>query len=268
MHSLPRKEKNIFWGRCKCGGKRRSGKGSGCNSIVLDIPIETPDLAIYSQEEELLNGNTPNWNSPDITTNDWKPFRLRSEVTFRIRNLSPTVPAIGVSLHYYTSPFGIGTRKELKLTKIVNISPAREIELKFPLDQLTFSGDPRVGVHLQIEHPFDQNLINNFGSQVHDQGYTSESGRDFNIQIPVLNDSNLSREIRLSIMPTDLIAVVTPAAHLCAPHEQIISTLRIQIPSHLSGTPEANIIREVTVVGRLPTSELIGGATRIVCIDN
>src|SRR6266550_3930193 len=245
--------------KCNCGGKPRVFSDRGCNSLVTNTPLEGPDLATYSQELELLNGNIATWNSPDISTNWWNPFRLMPEAVFKVRNLSGDVAAIGVLLHYSISQFGIGTRKQLKLTKRVNISPAAEVELRFPLDPSTFAGDPRIGVHLEIEHPFDRNVINNYGSQVHDQGYTSQSGREFTIQVPILNDSNSSREIKLSILSTDMECSVIPATHLFAPQEQVMASLNIRVPSFLVGTPEANVIREVTMVGRLSTNDLVGG---------
>lgn len=253
---------------CRCGGERKSSKKRRCKNIVTNDPIEKPDLAIYSQQEELNNGNVPNWDSPDIITNQWRPFRLMEEAKVKIRNLSPTVPAINTLVHYSTAPFGIGTRKELKLTKLVNIAPASEIELLFPLDQSTLGGDPRVGVHIQIEHPHDPNLINNFGAQVHDGGFTTESGRSFTVSVPVYNDSNFSREIKFSIMPTDIIASVSTLSHVFAAHEQIIVNLNIQVPNFLHGTPADYLSRAVTIVGRLSDGTLIGGATRLIRIDD
>jgi hypothetical protein len=257
-----------FWKGCRCGGNRKTRTPSGCNSIVTSDPVEKPDLAIYSQQEELSNGNIPNWDSPDIITNSWRPFRLRNEANVKVRNLSPNVPAINALVHYATSPFGIGTRQERKLTKVVNLAPNQEIELQFPLDAATLEGDPRVGVHILIEHPHDPNQANNYGAQVHDGGYTTESGRNFNVQIPVYNDSNFSRQINLSLMPTDIIASVNTASHVFAPYEQLVVTLNIQIPGFLNGAPDAIINRAVTVVGRLTDGTLIGGVTRLIRIDN
>lgn len=268
MQVLDNRSGRSFFERCKCGGNRGQPTSGKCQNITVNDPIQKPDLAIYSQLEELQNGNIPSWDSSDIITNNFIPFRLLEEAKVKVRNLSSTVPAINTSVHYYIAPFGIGTRKELKLTKIVNIPQASEVELTFPLDQITLGGDPRVGVHIQIEHPFDPNLINNFGSQIIDGGYTTESGRNFSIQIPVFNDSNFSRQINLSIMPTDVISSVTPISYVFASYEQIITTLKIQIPGFLHGSSSSYIERAVTVVGRLSGGELIGGATRLIRIDD
>jgi len=253
---------------CKCGGTGRKHRSTPCGSIDTSTPVEKPDLAIYSQAEELQNGNIPSWDNPDIVTNSWIPFRLMPEAQVKIRNLSPTVPAINAQVHYYISPFGIGTRKQLLLTKVVNISPSSELQLLFPLDQATLNGDPRVGVHIRIEHPHDEKLLNNSGSQVHSGAMTSESGRNFTVQIPVFNDSHFSQEIFLSVMPTDVLASVTPTVRMFAPFEQFIATLHIQVPAGLHGTPAAYLSRSATVVGRLGSGDLIGGATHLIRIDN
>ncbi len=257
-----------FWKGCRCGGNRKTRTSTGCNSIVTSDPVQKPDLAIYSQEEELSNGNIPNYDSPDIITNSWRPFRLRNEANVKVRNLSPSVPAINTLVHYATSPFGIGTQQERKLTKVVNLAPNQEIELNFPLDASTLEGDPRVGVHIMIEHPHDPNQVNNYGSQVHDGGYTTESGRTFSIQIPVFNDSNFTRQINLTLMPTDVIASLNTTSHVFAPYEQLIVTLNIEIPGFLNGAADSIINRAVTAVGRLNDGTLIGGVTRLIRIDN
>lgn len=234
---------------------------------VDDTPIERPDMAIYSQTEQLAIGGQPTWDNPDIVTNDWRPFRLRQEASVTVRNLSATTSAMNALVHYYTSPFGIGTRRQLRLTRAVSLGPAQQTALLFPLSQEQLTGDPRTGVHIVIEHPTDSNQINNAGAQVHDGGYTSESGRSFDVGIPVLNDSGVSRQLQLGVLATDLLATVTPSVRTFAPFEQIVATLHIEVPGFLTGSPGNEIARGVTVVGRAG-GELIGGATRLLRIDN
>jgi hypothetical protein len=263
--------KSSFLDGCRCNGARSSGIKDRCQTLVTSDPIEKPDLAIYSQVEELQLGNSPSWDSPDIITNNWRPFRLAPEAIVTVRNLSATVPAINAQVHYSISPFGIGTIKELKLTKIINLSPSSEITLNFPLDAATLDGDPRVGVHIQIDHPHDSSLINNVGAQVHDGGYTTESGREFTIQVPIYNNSNFARQIQLSVLPTDIIASIAPADaafEMFAPHQQKIATLSMKIPDFIHGTAASSVQKSVTMVGRLSTGELIGGITRLIRIDN
>ncbi len=266
--AISQRQSRRIRGGCKCGARKATSGSRRCRNIHTDDPVGKPDLAIYSQIEKMAGGNPPSWDSPDIVTNDWRPFRLRNEANVKIRNLSQTVPAINAIIHYSTSPFGIGTSQQLRLSKSVNIAPGSEIELVFPLDQETLKGDPRVGVHILIEHPHDPVMINNKGSQVHDGGYTSEDGRNFTIQIPVFNKSNFPRQIFYSIMPTDIVASLSAGSHSFLPLEQKILSLDIQVPGQLSGTAGNYLSRAVTVVGRLSGGELIGGVTRLIRVDN
>lgn len=253
---------------CACGQRGEAPKSESCCVDIRDTPIERPDLAIYSQEEQLAGSTDPSWDSPDIITNAWGPFRLLNEALVTVRNLSPTTGAVNALVHYSTSDFGIGTRPQLRLTQVVNLGPGQQTQLVFPLHQAVLTGDPRTGVHIKIEHPHDAKAINNAGSQVHDGGYTSESGRSFDVQIPVLNDVPASRQIDLSILATDLVATLTPSTHVFAPFEQIVTTLHIDVPAFLVGTSASLIHRSVTILGRVAgTGELIGGVTRLLRID-
>ena len=67
---------------------------------VSDVPIRRPDLAIYSQLEEIAAGHIPRWDNPDIVTNDWGPFRLMDEARITVRNLSADTPAVNALVHY------------------------------------------------------------------------------------------------------------------------------------------------------------------------
>ncbi len=259
----------IYRSLCNCGRPGVKPDAGSCCVTTTDTPIERPDLAIYSQIEQLANGAMPSWDSPDIVTNHWAPFRLMEEAQVTVRNLSPTTAAANAIVHYYTSPFGIGPRRQLRLSQMVSLAPGQQATLLFPLHQEVLSGDPRTAVHIEIEHPYDPNKINNSGSQVHDGGFTSESGRSFDVRVPVFNDSGESRQIDLSVLPTELSASLTPTSHVFAPFEQILATLHIDVPAFLTGTPASPVQKGVTIVGRLAaTGALIGGATRLVRIDS
>jgi hypothetical protein len=253
---------------CRCGGPAAL-RPRRCRCIrVQDTPIDTPDLAIYSQAEQIAAGALPSWDSPDILTNDWRPFRLRLESEVTVRNLSTTTTAVNALIHFFTSPFGIGTSRQHRLTRAITLGPAQNASLLFPLPQEVLAGDPRTGVHIVIEHPTDHNTLNNAGSQVHDGGYTTESGRNFDVGIPVINDSGITRDIQLSILPTDLLATLAPTTHHFAPFEQIVANLHIEVPGFLAGTPANAIVRAVTVIARTDGGAIIGGATRLLRIDD
>jgi hypothetical protein len=253
---------------CKCSVRQRPAVKRCCCISTRDVPIEHPDLAIYSQEEQLNMGMMPSWDNPDITTNNWGPFRLMPEATVIVRNLSATVPAANALVHYYTAPFGIGTRRTLKQSRQLSIGAGQAVSLNFPLDQVTINGDQRVGVHIVIEHPTDNKRINNNGSQVHNGAYTTESGRNFTIAIPVFNDFPVNRQIQLSILPTDMLASLNILSHNFLPYEQILVNLRIVVPAAIVGSPGDEKHTQVTVTGRLTDGTLIGGVTHLLRINN
>jgi hypothetical protein len=190
----------------------------------------------------------------------------QSKIT--LHNYSSTVSAVNTLVHFSISPFGIGMPRTLIASKQLSLAPASQVDLFYPLPQDVLHGDQRIGVYIHVEHPTDSNYHNNDGAQVHDGSYTKESGRSFTLSIPVCNDSNFTRQIQLSVMPTDIIASVTPASHVFAPHEQIIATLTIDVPGFLAGSASNIIERAVTVVGRAGTGELVGGATKLLRINN
>jgi hypothetical protein len=256
----------VPWSPCR---PRTRPEWPGCCLFLgKNDPVEYPDPGLYSQAEQIALGNVPSWDNPDILTNDWSPFRLMAESRITVHNYSPTVSAVNTLVHFSISPFGIGMPRTLIASRQLSLAPASQVELAYPLPQAVLQGDQRIGVYIRVEHPTDTNIRNNDGAQVHDGSYTTESGRSFSLAIPVYNDSNFSRQIQLSVMPTDVIATVTPASHVFAPHEQIIATLQVDVPGFLTGSSSNVIARAVTVVGRAVTGELVGGATKLLRIDN
>ena len=251
-----------------CRPGRRPERPGCCLYLGKNDPVEYPDPGLYSQADQIALGNVPDWDNPDIVTNDWSPFRLMPESRITVHNYSSTVSAINTLVHFSISPFGIGMPRTLIASRLVSLAPASQAELLYPLPQAVLQGDQRIGVYIRVEHPTDSNLRNNDGAQVHDGSYTTESGRSFSLAIPVYNDSNFVRQIQLSVMPTDVIATVTPASHVFAPHEQIIATLQVDVPGFLVGSASNIIERAVTVVGRAGTGELVGGATKLLRINN
>jgi hypothetical protein len=251
-----------------CYPKESTRRGRCCTYLSPDHPIERPDLAIYSQDEQLALGSLPSWDNPDITTNSWRPFTLFPSSKIIVRNLSPKVSAVNAFVHFFISPFGIGMPRTLLATKMVSIPPSAQVELDFPLDATTLAGDQRIGVYVVLEHPQDGKSINNRGEQVHVGSYTTESGRIFDVTIPVLNNTNFAQNMVFSVLPTDLIASVTPTSHAFAQKEQIDINLHVEVPPALLGTPNNEINRAVTVIAKLNTGELVGGVSRLLRIDN
>jgi hypothetical protein len=252
--------------RRSCRPRRRPGTKGCC--VRPKQPPDRPDPAIYSQIELLSEGIEPTWASPDITTNDWGPWRLRPESEVKVRNLSPTASAVGTAVHVHLSSFGIGMPKSPLSTRVLNVGPGQEVALAFALSQAVLTGPPDIGIHVTIEHSTDRRLSNNRGSQQVHGAFTSEAGRSLRFQFPVRNPAPGAQQITLATLTNDVGAAVTPTTRMFAPFEQVLATVTMAVPGTIHGAPGADVRREVTVVGWDTGGTLIDGLTYILRIDD
>lgn len=251
---------------CRPARPPRRGRTSCC--LAPDEPPDRPDPGLYSQDEQFGLGLEPTWNSPDITTNRWSPWRLMEEMEVDVRNYSATASAVAVAVGVAISPFGIGMPRSPLSTQVVHIDAGHESRLFYPLSQSLLNGPPHIGAHVTITHSLDQRLINNLGSQMIWGVFTSEAGRQLEFSFPVRNPQAGTQQITLAALANDLGAVVTPASRPFTPFEQINAKLTMMVPASLHGAPGADVRREITVVGRDGAGRVIDGLTYIVRIDN
>jgi hypothetical protein len=239
-------------------------------SCCLELPesqVKRPDLAIYNQEEVIAKGGEPTWNSPDIVATDFPYARLNDETLVTVRNLSPDTWAVGAQVHFSISRFGIGFERRHLGSQTVSLGPSTSAELSFPLSRAVVAGDPRIEVHIEIEHPHDTNRINNSGSQVLAASLTSVSGRALVLDIPFLNRSSFTRRITLRVLGDDFVAAVEPASRSFGPNEESTVTLRTEVPASLLATPDHGTRRHVTVVATAEDGSLVGGVTQLIVVD-
>ena len=251
---------------CGCFGVPQRRRASCC----LEVPenkLKRPDLAIYSQEEQVAAGAEPTWNSPDIVTINFPYERLNDETLITVRNLSPDTAALGAQVRVSISPFGIGFEPRRVGSLPVSLAPSARADFSFPWSRAVVAGDPRTGVHIEIEHPPDRNPNNNSGSQVLAVSLTSVSGRVFELGIPILNRSNFTRRFTFRVLADDIVAVVAPASRSFAPHEESIVSLRMEVPASIRGAPDRTTRRPVTVVATADDGSLVGGVTQLIVVD-
>jgi hypothetical protein len=241
---------------------------SRCTCLTPDDPPKRPDPAVYSQAEQLSLGIAPTWNPDDITTNQQRPWKLLPESTAVVRNLSVEASAINTLVHFYTSPFGIGTHRTLLSSQQVSLAPGSAMTLIFPMTQALLAGDPRIGAHLLVQHPHDSKAINNRGSQTVFSVFTTDVGRNLTFEFPVVNNSGAARAITLALLPNNLSAAVTPAIHNFAPWEQILARVTAHVPAGMHGTPAAPLREDITVIGWGTGGVLIDGVTFVVRADD
>jgi hypothetical protein len=256
-------------GERSCEPPRQKPIASRCCFTPYGPPPDRPDLAVYSQNEQFALGNPPTWDSPDILTNFWNPFRLMPESAVTVRNLSPSASAVNGQVLFSVSTFGIGQPFTLLASQYVSLAPGQQTNLTFPLPQAVLNApEQRVGVHVRLIHPFDGREINNEGSQLLADAYTSTAGRSFSVTFPVLNQQTTAQAITLQALPNQLSAVVNPGIQLFAPLEQVIATLQLKVPAAIHGTPAAPQRLDATIVGRDSSGQLIGGLTYVVWVDD
>jgi hypothetical protein len=249
-----------------CSPLHRDRRPACC--IAISQPPERPDLATYSQDEQFALGLEPSWDSPDILTNSWSPWRLLPETSVRVRNLSPKASAVGLLVALMTSPFGLGMERTAAAAQKLSLAPLQEERLLFAMTQATLAGEQRLGVHVAIEHPSDVHLLNNHGAQIACGEVTSAVGRSPRLSFPVRNPLAISQQISLSVLPNNLSAVVSPALHDFGPLEQIQATLDVVVSAALHGTAALDVIREATVTARGQDGSVIDGLTYLVGIDD
>jgi hypothetical protein len=252
-----------------CRPHRQGIVGTSCCLVPDAPPPDRPDLAIYSQAEQFALGIPPSWDSPDILTNFWNPFRLMPESQVTIRNLSQTATAANAQVLFSIATFGIGQPRSLLGSQIVTLAPGQQRDLTFPFPQAVLKApEQRIAVHVQILHPSDAKLINNAGSQLLADAYTSKVGRDFSVQFPVVNPTAGAQQISLTLLPNQLGAQVTPAAQIYGPLQQVMATLTLHVPANVHGTPQAPVRSDATIVGRDGSGALLDGLTYAVWIDD
>jgi len=253
----------------RCAPQQQQPQRGSCCVTPHGPPPDRPDLAIYSQDEQFSLGLPPTWDSPDILTNFWNPFRLMTESSVTLRNLSPTATAVNGQVLFSTATFGIGQTRTLLGSQFVNLAPGQQTTILFPLPQAVLNAaEQRIAVHVRLVHPHDGKSINNEGSQLLADAYTSNVGRSFTAHFPVVNPLSITQQITLHAMPNLLNAVISPGAQVFGPLQQIVATLTINVPGSMHGSPGAPVRSDVTIVGRDQTGAVIDGLTYVVWVDN
>ena len=224
---------------------------------------------MYSQDEQFALGVAPTWDNPDILTNYWNPFRLMPQSEVTVRNLSGTATAANTQVQFFTAPFGLGQTRTLLGAMVLTLAPGEERKVYFTFPpSLLGAADQRLGAHVRIIHPYDAKPINNAGSQLLADAYTSAVGRTFSVQFPVVNPQGQSQQISLVVLPNQLSAAVSPAAHVFGPLQQLMATLTLHVPTTVHGTAAAPVRLDATVVGRDAAGVLLDGLTYVIWVDD
>lgn len=248
--------------------KQRSERGGCC--VRVNIPIERPDPATYSQAERFAAGVQPTWNSPDITTNVVGAAKLLPEARVTVRNNSSSATAVNVAVHCAISRFGVGFPRNAIGTTVTTLAPSQQRTLLVPLPQAVLQGEQRVGFHVQLEHPGDSVLINNQGAQIIDAFATSAQGRTINTNFLVRNPLNTAQAVALQLLATGAGVLVSHnmPGGVFGPFEERMCEVTINIENWLVGGGGTVHEREVTFVARGAGGNIIDGITFYVAVNS
>lgn len=251
--------------RIVCRPRRRPGPTGCC--LTPDVPIDRPDPAIYSQKKIISGGGTPSWDSPDILTNFWSPWKLMPETSVTVRNLSSTASAVGVLVELSYSQFGIGMPRQSLSSMSVSLPPLGASTLLFALPQAVINGPQLISVFVRLLHGADADPSNNEGEQTIIHGLTSQVGRTIEFKFPVRNPANFAQSMSLVTYANTLGFTVSPTSHNFAPGEQIMVTGKISVAPGLHSS--GDWIQQTATVAAFGTNgAMIGGLTYVVHIDD
>lgn len=249
-----------------CRPRHRTEPDACC--VRPDVPIDRPDPAIYSQKQVLSTGGTPTWDSPDIFTNWWHPWKLMPESRVTVRNLSTTASAANVQVQVSFSAFGIGMPVTALSSIAVSLAPLASTELLFPLTQAMLGGDQKVSVFVRLIASSDAEPGNNEGEQAILSSLTSYAGRVIEFDIPVRNAAPYPRSMSFVTFANTLGFTVNPSSYNFGPLEQIVVRGRITVDPGIHGTSNNWKRQDATMAAFAAGGELVGGITYVVHIDD
>ena len=246
--------------------KPRHDRPATC-CVRVSTPPDRPDLATYSQLEQISLGVAPSWNSPDITTDNDFPWTLLAQASVVVRNLSATASAVNALVNVSTSAFGIGMPRTPLSAQQISLGPSSQVTLNYPYTPAILAGDASIGTFVDIQHPYDSRLINNTGAQTLKGVTTTNAGRAIAFSFPVANQQAGPRTISLAVFTGTLGGTLSMTSHAFVAFEQISVTLHVTVPAAMHGTGAAPVYNEITVVGT-SGGALVDGCTFIVWVDD
>jgi hypothetical protein len=235
----------------------------------VSTPLLRPDLAIYSQLEQISSGSAPTWDSPDITSVLLPTNQIINEIVVKARNISTNCAALNGTVSLYSSIYGLGMPRNLQGQTSVTLVPQEETTVTFPLSQSVIASIPQqLGMHVSLAHPQDLKLMNNNGSQMLAAFPTSVMGsRVFNIPIQVRNPFSTPQSVNLDLMPNALSANVQPSVSLGALAQASVP-VSITVPAALHGSPANPIRLDMTVVASIAGTSFFDGLTAAIYVDD
>ena len=223
-------------------------------SLNLREPPDTPDVGLYSPQALLTSGQAGSWNNPDIR------LLPNGIVEVFVTNFSSTVPAIDASLRISIGDaYDFGGTWSVLSDVLVTILPRQRLPVRASLQLATHSYPAFIRVRAEVNHPFDENVLNNRGDRAairFDLGLTPPQST---LPIWIQNSQNSQQTISLSIIsvPPEIQATLPPPTVLLPLERRLLHIALEPASSLATGTALADL----TLVARDRAGALIDGLT-------
>lgn len=244
-------------------------KGRGCCVRLPPDIVRDPDPSTYDQQRELAAGQTPTFNSPDISTVSLWPIRPIGALQVTVRNLSADASANGTRIDVIWSQWGIGMPRQPIATAFVDLARAgfpgseRRIEIPTPSEVVEAN---RYGIFARVLHPYDRDLTNNTGEQTLDGFATSET-RNKQFVIPVRNPTGAAGNVQIQVSPNVWGASVVPSVFTLGAAVQQDVQFSVSVPAGVPASPPGTLITQSFEIMALLNGALLGGVTILVLVD-
>jgi hypothetical protein len=230
------------------------------------VPIKPlrPDLAIYSQDEQLAAGAAATWINPDITPDIRAEF---SKILVTVRNLSPQISALNALVIVGLAFPKIGRTPQPNGTQQISLPPGGQTQLTFPvtvpLDQISEPGPyDTPAVLVQLVHPDDDVLINNAGEFRRIKIVLDPSpGEYLAFSVTVANQTQTSQRVSftaLGVVPNNYTVVFVPAVQDIPAHREASVQAQVRPP------PPDDADMQITIACRDPGGGLLAAATYVL----
>lgn len=253
-----------------CGNFKRK-KSSRCCFHPPSSSVIFPDLALYSQREELAEGRQPRWVNADIedpTPNGGRDTEKIIRVT--VRNRSDKVRALQAKVTVAYSTFGIGFPFEpISYPQYINLEPQTEASLPFrtpfqiappPAGAVQGKTLYSIGVLVLVEHEKDKRQINNVGEHMRKTLPLPIQEFEY-VPFPVKNNVDSEREIFFSLTDThDDYLFLEQESRVFSAMEEVEMKL-LHSGKAFIYDPDAELEKEVSIIAKDATGSLVGGLT-------
>jgi hypothetical protein len=242
-----------------------------CVKVPASI-VHDPDPETYTQSLVAAGGALPTFRSPDMDSVDIWPWRPLNPIPATVRNLSSQASANQTRVDFLWSPWGVGMPRTNFGTTFVDLPRAgfpdsqQTITMPLPADAIATGGF--YGIFVQLSHPYDSNTRNDFGEHTIN-GFTTDSGRSHNFELPVRNPTGATQTVTFTVGPPAVAAWVTiaPSTFTLAPGAQQTVNVQVAVPTSVPVSPAGTAISYTIDIMATLGGAYLGGVSILILVD-